>query len=70
MYLNTISLEDWTPNQPTERWCSVRVLERYEFDGRPRLRVEILEGPERGRVVAGLSPSNLRDDSQLSQTED
>jgi hypothetical protein len=59
--LNTISLEDWTPGQPAERWCAVRVVERYAWDGRVRLRVEVLEGPERGRVVSGLSESNLRD---------
>ena len=58
-YLNTISLEDWRPRQPAERWCRVEVLERYYFDDRPRLKVRILEGPEKGRVVSGLSPSNL-----------
>ena len=58
--LNTISLEDWTPGQPDERWCAVEVVERYDFDGMPRLKVRVLEGPEVGRVVSGLSPGNLR----------
>ena len=61
LYLNTISLEDWQPKQPTERWCGVEVIERYHFDNAPRLKVRILEGPERGRVVSGLSPGNLRE---------
>lgn len=58
--LNTVSLEDWTPNQPPERWCAVAIRRRYEFDGQPRVEVEILDGPEAGRVVSGLSPGNLR----------
>ena len=60
LYLNTISLEDWKPKQPDERWRRVDVVDRYEFDGRPRVSVRILEGPEKGRVVTGLSPGNLR----------
>lgn len=60
MLLNTISLEDWAPGQPAERWCAVTVLDRYAVDGRQRLKVQILEGPESGRVVSGLSPNNLR----------
>jgi len=60
MEMNAVSLEDWAPGQPDERWCAVRVVERYDWDGRTRLRVELLEGPERGRVVSGLSDSNLR----------
>ncbi len=59
LYLNTISLEDWRPRQPAERWCRVEVLERYYFDNAPRLKVRILEGSEKGRVVGGLSPGNL-----------
>ena len=58
--LDTSGLEDWAPSHPAERWCRVEILERYEFDGRPRLRVKILEGPEKGRIVSGLSPGNLR----------
>lgn len=58
--MNALSLEDWVPGQPDEQWRAVRVVERYNWDGRTRLRVELLEGPERGRVVSGLSESNLR----------
>ncbi len=66
LYLNTISLEDWTPGQPAERWCRVTVVERYSFDGVPRLKVRIEEGPEAGRVVSGLCPGNLRDEEEVS----
>jgi hypothetical protein len=62
LYLNTISLEDWTPGQAAERWCRVTIVERYSFDGESRLKVRIEEGPEAGRVVSGLSPGNLRDE--------
>ena len=58
--LNTASLEDWYPKMPAEILRRVEVVERYEYDGRSRLSVRILEGPEVGRVVSGLSPSNLR----------
>lgn len=60
LYLNTISLEDWKPKQPDERWCRVEVVARYDFDGRPRVSARILEGPEKGRVVTGLSPGQLK----------
>lgn len=66
LYLNTISLEDWVPKQPAERWCRVTVIDRYSFDGSPRLKVRIEEGPEAGREVTGLSPGNLRDEGELS----
>lgn len=63
-WLNCASLEDWDPRRgraPAETWRPVEVVERYEFDGAPRLRVRILAGPEAGRVVSGLSPGNLRE---------
>lgn len=59
--LNTVSLEDWAPGQPDERWCAVEVVERYSWDGRERLRVKVMEGPEVGRVVSGLNQTNLRE---------
>ena len=58
--LNTAALEDWYPGQPAEILRRCTVIERYEFDGRPRLRVRIDEGPEAGRIVNSLSPSNIR----------
>lgn len=58
-YLNTVSLEDWYPHQPDTVLRQVTVIERYEWDGAPRLKVRIDEGPEKGRIVSGLSPSNL-----------
>lgn len=62
-FLNTSSLEDWYPGQPAEILRPVTIVERYEFDGRPRLKVRIDDGPEKGRIVSSLSPSNLRDGS-------
>jgi ribosomal protein S28E/S33 len=38
----------------------VRVVGRYCFDGSQRVEVEILTGPEKGRVVRGLGVGNLR----------
>lgn len=66
LYLNTISLEDWTPGQPAERWCRVTIADRYSFDGAPRLKVRVEEGPETGRVISGLSPGNLRGEAEVS----
>ncbi len=60
LYLNTLSLEDWAPNQPDQLWRRVEVVDRYDFDGRPRVSARILEGPEKGRVVTGLSPGQLK----------
>ena len=60
-YLNTLSLEDWAPGQPDEIWRKVEVTETYTWDQVPRIKIRILEGPEKGRVVSGLSPSNLRE---------
>ena len=59
--MNASSLEDWYPGQPAEAWREIEVVERYYFDNVPRLSVRILEGPERGRVVSGLSPGNVRE---------
>lgn len=61
MFLNCTSLEDWYPGQPAVTMRRVRVVDRRAFDGAPRVDVEILEGPETGRIVTGLSPGNLRE---------
>jgi ribosomal protein S28E/S33 len=59
LYLNCTSLEDWHPGQPAVIMRRVEVVDRRTFDGAPRVDVRILEGPETGRVVTGLSPGNL-----------
>ena len=62
LLLNTISLEDWVPNQPDERLCEVEIESSYIGDnGVERLNVRILEGPEKGRVVQGLTRGTLRE---------
>lgn len=60
MEMNTLSLEDWAPGQPDEMWRAVKIVDRYLWDGRTRLRVEILEGPESGRVVSAIGEGSLR----------
>jgi len=47
---------------PDEILRQVRVAEVYDWDGLTRYAVKILEGPEKGRIVSGLSKSNLRED--------
>jgi len=59
MFLNTLSLEPWKPKQPDYIFRRVEVVKRYAWDGKQRVEVKILEGPEKGRVVSSLSPSNL-----------
>jgi hypothetical protein len=59
MRLNCTSLEDWYPGQPAVTLRKVEIVDRREFDGAPRVDVRILEGPEAGRIVTGLSPGNL-----------
>jgi ribosomal protein S28E/S33 len=68
LYLNTISLEDWKPKQPNERWCAIEIVDQYLGDNNvPRVNVRILEGPEKGRTVFGLSKGSLRYDEELLQ---
>ncbi len=61
LYMNTVSLEDWYKGQPTEAWRRVEIVEQYEWDGRQRVSVRILEGPEAGRVVSGMSPGQIEE---------
>lgn len=61
-FMECHSLEDWYPGAPSEAWRRVEVVQRYETDCQQRLQVRILEGPERNRLVTGISPGNLRTD--------
>lgn len=59
LVLDAASLEDWQPGQADVLWREVEVLDRYLFDGRSRVSVRLLEGPESGRTVTGLSPTQV-----------
>ena len=55
--LNTAALEG---SMRAEVLRPVRLVRRYVFDFQQRVEVEILTGPEKGRLVSGLSAGSLR----------
>ena len=61
LFLDTHSLEDFKKGAPSSIIRKVKVRDIYDYDGPKRVSVEIVEGPEYGRMVTGLSPSNLQD---------
>lgn len=58
--VNTAYIEGWYPNRPAEVLRKAEIIGIHEYDKVPMISVKILEGPEQGRILTGLTRSALR----------